>query len=103
MRRVAAVILACLSLIGCYVPNQKHFDSYATAIVNPGMTLSTAESALTSAGFVCDARSSSPQITCTRMRSGFLSGCIERINLTLDGARTSVAGVEPKHIVCAGM
>lgn len=103
MRRVAAVILASLSLIGCYVANQKQFDSYATALVHPVMALSTAELALTPAGFVCDARSSYPKITCTRMRSSFLSGCIERINLTLDDARMSVTGVEPKHIVCTGM
>lgn len=103
MARVAVILLIALPMSGCYTANQKHFESYAKQLVQPQMQFPSAESALASAGFLCDTQSAYPEITCTRHRTGFMSGCIERINLRLDVVRTNVTVVDPKHIVCAGL
>ena len=101
--RIAVVVLIALQLSGCHSANQKQFESYAKQLVYPQMQLPSAESALVSAGFLCDTRSAYPEVTCTRHRTGFMSGCVERINLRLDGLRTSVTVVDPKLIVCTGL
>ena len=103
MARVIAVLLVALGLTGCYIPNQEHFDSYAMGLVRPRSALPAVETTLTSAGFSCDTRSSYPEVTCTRNRTAFMSGCIERINLVLDSARTSVTAVQPRPVLCTGL
>jgi hypothetical protein len=72
--------------------------------LNEGMTLGTSIARLTKLGFACDDKSAAPAVTCTRNGgSGFVHSCLDRVNLSTDGARTSVARIEVAPIACAGL
>jgi len=82
--------------------NQK-FRSEVAEEVSVEMPLITAKEHLAKAGFSCDERSSSPEVTCTRDKESVLPySCVQRVNLTPDSKRETVIAVTPKAIICAG-
>jgi hypothetical protein len=101
MARLVVALFGALWLIGCYAINQGRFNAYTARLIHIPMESFAAKSALASSGFMCDERSAYPEVTCTRNRTRFLSGCIERVNLTLNASRETVTAVDSRPIMCA--
>lgn len=99
---VSIAMVSCLA--GCYSVNQDRFAANMHALVRPGMPVNAAVNVLQARGFACDARSAAPAISCTKDRQSLLpSTCIERVDLSVDGAGTTVASIKVPPIICAGL
>ncbi len=104
MRKYAVSFILLGSLSGCYTVNQAGFTAYAASIVTAGMPIVEASARLRHEGFECDTRSSAPATTCTRDRQSILPyTCVERIDFFPTEDKTTVARVDVKQIMCAGL
>lgn len=99
---ILALLLPTFGCGGMSADDNRVFRSEVAQNVAVNMSLSKATERLSSIGFLCDERTSAPQITCTRERNDLLESCVQRVNLSADAARQSVTAVTPKPIACLG-
>jgi hypothetical protein len=102
MRRILVLLLS-LVLSGCYTPNHARLSAHIGQRVTVGTPLSVATASLTQAGFDCDATSQAPAMDCSRIRTGFLYSCVERVLLKTDASTGRVSAVDVQKIACAGL
>jgi hypothetical protein len=98
------LLLPILGCTGVTPEDNQRFRSEIAENLSINMPLTVAKERLTQLGFSCDEQSSAPNITCTRTKQNILPySCIQRVNLSPDPERDSVAAVTPEPIVCAGL
>jgi len=105
--RLGIILAGLLLLTGCPGMSKKdnaRFQSVVTKNVSAGMPFATALQNLRKAGFSCEDRPATIEVTCTRGRQSLLPyACIQRVNLLTDSNRTTLATVTPAPIFCAGL
>ena len=88
---------------GMSAGDSENFRAEVNKSFHPGMGLNAAQDRFSALGFSCDPKSMAPEITCTRVRHGLASSCIDRVNLTADPEHKTVSSILAKAIVCTGL
>ena len=98
--------LLALLVAGCSADSQDRVEAEVNRLVQTGMPLATAASALTGAGFSCgrnDLADIEPgDVLCTRQRSHrIVATCIHRVFIVADAAKVARLTVPPR--LCASL
>ena len=100
------LILIAATLVGCYVPNDRLWDSRVREKVTVGMPLDRALAQLHEMTIACESTmpSASGTLRCSRVRQRLWpSSCIERVNLRIAPDTRKLEAIDIPPIVCAGL
>jgi len=100
----AALLTGVGGCAGMSPADNSRFQKVVAKNVSVGMPFVTAIEHLVKAGFSCDDRVRAPAVSCSRFRYSILPfSCIQRIAISTDPDRRTVASVTAEPIMCAGL